>query len=57
VRDQQCRRAVLLHRAFEHRKHLCGIVRVEVAGRLVGENERRRMNERPGDGRALCFSS
>ena len=44
-------------RAREKLGDLTGVLIVEVAGRLVGENERRVVDESPGDRDALLLSA
>ena len=42
---------------LEHLQDFLAGVRVEVAGRLVGEQQRRAVDQRPGDGHALLLAA
>ena len=50
-------RAALVVELLEQAEHVGGRRRVEVAGRLVGEDHRRLGDERPGDGDALLLAA
>ena len=47
--NEQHRRAAVLHRPPEQRDDLCRRVGVEIAGRLIGQDQPRRMHQRAGD--------
>ena len=49
--------APLTHGRAQELEHLGARVRVEVAGRLVGEDDRRSRRERPPDGDALLLAA
>src|SRR5919109_4509802 len=49
--------AELVHGLAEQPQHLVGRVRVEVAGRLVGEHHRGAVDQRTGDGDALLLAA
>jgi hypothetical protein len=57
VRDHDQRLAVVLDRLAEQRKDLAACPRVEVAGRLVREDDRRVGDQCPGDGDALLLTT
>ena len=57
VRDQQDRDAVLLVETLEDLHHLDAGPRVEVAGRLVGQHDRRVVDQRAGDRHALLLAA
>ena len=51
--DENAGRALCLQLSAQQRHHAGGALRVEIAGRLVGQNEGRAMDERARDGDAL----
>lgn len=53
MRDEDACGIRALDAVAQQAKDLGGALRVEIAGRLVGENESWSMNERAGDGNAL----
>ena len=57
VRDHHDRLAELVDRLAQQRQHLLAGARVEVAGRLVGEQDGRARDERAGDGDALLLAA
>src|SRR5262245_306592 len=57
VRDHDHRLAELVDGAAQQAEHLLGGVRVQIAGRLVGEQHGRPVHERAGDGDALLLAA
>ena len=57
VRDHHDGRLVFLIERLEDPHHLVAHLRVEVAGRLVGEQDPRPADNRPGDGDALLLAA
>src|SRR5205823_14807488 len=57
VRDHHGRLAELVDRGAQEAQDFVTGVRVEVAGRLVGEEHTRPREKRPGDGYALLLSA
>src|SRR5574339_882726 len=57
VRDEDDGDAALDVETLEDSHYLDAGARIEVAGRLVREDDRRLVDERPGDGHALLLSS
>ncbi|OIQ85710.1 hypothetical protein GALL_324590 [mine drainage metagenome] len=53
--DDEHRAAELAVEAVQQREHVVGAVRVEVAGRLVGQHQRRARQQRTGDRHALLL--
>ena len=57
VRDQHDGQPALVVQPLEDPHHLDARARVEVAGRLVGEQQRRVVDQRAGDGDALLLAA
>ena len=57
VRDEDDGQALLLVEPLQHPQHFLGRARVEIPGRLVGEQQFRAVDECPGDGYALLLAA
>ena len=57
VGDHDHRLVELVDRLAQQAEHLLGGVRVQVAGRLVGEHHRRAVHQRAGHGDALLLAA
>src|SRR5437764_776413 len=57
MRDEDACRATLLHARAQQQCDLLRSVRIEIAGRLIGEHEARSMHERTRDGDALQLAA
>src|SRR5262245_6097806 len=57
VRREEQRDAKLAIHRFEQLQNALAVCRIEVAGRLVSDQQDRRMDQRPSDGRALHFAT
>ena len=56
VADEQQARVDFRAQLADQVEHLLGVLRVERAGRLVGEHQLRAVRQRPGDGDALLLA-